>query len=147
MRFLVIVLVALPQLVPPGACLCGMDLNARSSEPSAVQTVSVPGIAPARDCASGCCHKHRDAAEEASHEESAPLNPVERPHEPGCPAEETVSDDARVVERIDSPAETPATIRIETVPQLVVVFHQSVATGCDSHLPIPVYLAHCSLLI
>ena len=150
MRLFVTLLVALPQLVPTGACLCGMDLCARSSEPKPALTATIQEISLIRTCASGCCHKykHRDSAEEATHGEVPPVEPSDRPHEPGCPAEVTVSDDARVAERNDPPEETPKAGRIETLPDSVLLSDQSIAdTSADPHLPIPIYLAHCALLI
>jgi hypothetical protein len=147
MRLIVTLLVALTQLVPPGACLCGMDLCAVSPEPNGVLPVAADCAAATSVCERGCCHKHRDAAGEVSHEHAPPADPADRPHEPGCPADETATNDARVSERADPPADAPAVARIESVTHAVAVFELPVLDTSDRSQPIAVYLAHCSLLI
>jgi hypothetical protein len=147
MRLIVTLLVALPQLVPPGACLCGMDLRAVSPEPNGVLPQAAECAVATSACERGCCHKHRNAIEEASHEQAPPAEPADRPHEPGCPADETATDDARVSERTNPPADAPAVVRVETVTHAVAVFELPALDTSDRSQPIAVYLAHCSLLI
>lgn len=147
MRLIVTLLVALPQLVPSGACLCGMDLCAVSEEPTGVLPPAAEPAAANSACERGCCHKHRDTAEEVSGEQAPPAEPPDRPHEPGCPADETAADGPRVSERTNPPADAPAVVRIETVTHAVADFQLPVFDTSDRSQPIAVYLAHCSLLI
>ena len=144
MRLIVTLLVALPQLVPPGACLCGMDLCAVGHELAHSLPPAVDRAVPAPACERGCCHKHRDAAEEVSHEQAPP---AERPHEPGCPADETATDEARVSERTNPLSDAPAVAPIETVTHAMAVLELPLLDTSDRSPPIAVYLAHCSLLI
>ena len=147
MRLIVTLLVALPQLVPPDACLCGMHLCAVSPEPNGVLPLVADCAVATPACEWGCCHKHRDTAEEVSREHAPPADPADRPHEPGCPADETATDDARVIERTNPPTDAPAIARIESVTHAVAVFELPVLDTSDRSPPIAVYLAHCSLLI
>lgn len=154
MRSLVLLLVGLPLLMPPGMCVCQL-VPCGSAQAAPVATATAPTPPAPEEC---CCKKRAAAApttgdkagawSQSSPDRHHPTSPDSGKHQPGCPAATGFVVEARV-----TLPPSPVSLHIDLAP-VPVAFVAEVGTARSpapertQRLPIaPIFIAQCTLLI
>lgn len=146
LRGIVLLLTALPMLMPPGICVCQFAHRSGNSNDSA-QTTSATTLSATRCCK---CSTHNDfenfsdAGTTFANHSPSPEDPK---HDPGCPAVLGTTPNKIVLASVVMPSEFGvATAILELVPSKAATFGRFQSDSI-THSDPPLFLTYCTLVL